>query len=131
MKIVIAGSAKFPNEIQKWIDYWNNQNDCSVLDYPKVIPPGDFESIYPTAYTNFFKNITKADILFVANYRKNDIEGYIGAETFSEMGFALAQKLINGQNIKLILATMPSKEVSCYDEIVLWKKLGWIDDVLT
>ena len=131
MNIVIAGSAKFPNEIQKWIDYWNNQNDCSVLDYPKIIPPENFESIYPTTYTNFFKNITKADIFFVANYRKNDVDGYIGAETFSEMGFALAQKLINGKKIKLILATMPSKEVGCYDEIALWKKLGWIDEIFT
>jgi len=37
MKVVIAGSAKLQDEIQKWIVYWNSQEDYSVLDYPKVI----------------------------------------------------------------------------------------------
>ena len=64
------------------------------------------------------------------NEDKSGISGYIGAETFAELSFGLAQKLINEKNIKLILAKMPSKEVGCYEEIILWKKLGWIDEVL-
>ncbi|MDI3496568.1 MAG: hypothetical protein PWQ35_589 [Patescibacteria group bacterium] len=31
MKVVIAGSASLENEIQKWVEYWNNQENCSVL----------------------------------------------------------------------------------------------------
>jgi hypothetical protein len=130
MKIVIAGSAKLQSEIQKWIEYWNNKEDYSVLDYPKEIPQDNFDNLYPDVHRNFFKNITEADILFVANEKKNGIDGYIGAETFAELAFGLAQKLVNEKDIKLILANMPSKEVACYDEIVLWKRLGWIDEII-
>ncbi len=129
-KVVIAGSVKLQNEINKWIVYWNSKEGYSVLDYPKVIPQDNFEKLYSDIHKNFFKNIVEADVLFVANDKKNGIEGYIGAETFAELGFGLAQKLVNGKNIKLILANMPAKEVACYDEIVLWKKLGWIDEII-
>jgi hypothetical protein len=130
MKVVMAGSAKLQNEIQKWITYWNNKEGYSVLDYPKTIPQDNFEELYPDIHKNFFKNIIETDVLFIANEKKNGIDGYIGSETFAELGFGLAQKLINEKNIKLILANMPSKEVACYDEIVLWRKLGWIDEII-
>jgi len=126
MKIVIAGSASLQDEIKKWVQYWNSQKDCLVLNYPEIIPKDNFAELYPEVHKNFFKDIIKADILFVANERKNGIDGYIGAETFAELSFGLAQKLINGKNIKLVLANMPSEEVACYEEIALWKKLGWI-----
>ncbi len=130
MKVVIAGSSKLQDEIKKWIEYWNNKEGYSVLDYPKAIPQDGFDSLYPDIHKDFFKNITESDILFVANGNKNGIDGYIGYETFAELGFALAQKLVNGKDIKLVLANMPSKEVGCYDEIVLWQKLGWIDEII-
>lgn len=127
MKIVIAGSAGLQDEIQKWIQYWNSKEGCEVLNYPRAIPRDDFERSYPEVHAQFFKDITEADVLFIANGKKNGIEGYIGAETFAELGFGLAQNLIYGKNIKLILAHMPAKEVACYNEIILWLKLGWID----
>jgi len=130
MKVVIAGSAKLQNEIQKWIEYWNSKNGYLVLDYPKTISQDNFDELYPDVHKNFFKNITEADILFIANEKKNGISGYIGAETFAELGFGLAQKLVYDKNIRLMLANMPAKEVTCYDEIVLWKKLGWIDEII-
>lgn len=126
MKVVIAGSAGLRDEIQKWIQYWNNK-EYEVLNYPRAIPRGDFEKFYPEVHTQFFKDITEADMLFIANGKKNDIDGYIGAETFAELGFGLAQNLVYGKNIKLILAHMPAKEVACYNEVVLWLKLGWIE----
>lgn len=127
MKIVIAGSAKLQTEIQQWVDYWNNQPDCRVINFPQQIPSENFEKLYPDVHTNFFKDITQADILFIANEEKNGISGYIGAETFAELGFGLAQKLVSGQNIKLIIAHLPAPEVQCYNEIILWLKLGWIE----
>lgn len=130
MKVVIAGSAKLQNEIKKWTEYWNSKEGYLVLDYPKSIPQDNFNKLYPDVHKDFFKSITEADILFIANEKKNGIEGYIGYETFAELGFGLAQKLVNGKNIKLILAHMPSKEVGCYDEIVLWQKLGWVDEII-
>lgn len=130
MKVVIAGSSSLQENTKKWIEYWNNKTDYSVLDYPKAIPASNFENLYPDVHKNFFKNIIEADILFIANDDKKGISGYIGAETFAELVFGLAQKLLYQKNIKLILANMPAKEVACYEEIVLWKKLGWIDEII-
>jgi len=90
-----------------------------VLDYPLIIPKENFDELYPDVHKNFFKNILKTDVLFIANNKRGKINGYIGAETFAELCFGLAQKLVYGKNIKLILANMPSKDVACYDEIVL------------
>ncbi len=131
MKVVIAGSASLQNEIQKWIQYWNNKEGYSVLDYPREIPADNFEKLYPAIHKKFFQNILESDILFIANERKNEIDGYIGAETFAELSFGLAQNIINGKNIELILANMPSEKVACYQEIILWKKLGWIKEIKT
>lgn len=127
MKVVIAGSAKLQDEIQKWIQYWESKEGCSVINYPHAILKDDFENSYPEVHTNFVKDITETDVFFVANEKKNDIDGYIGAETFAELGFGLAQNLIYGKNIKLILAHMPTEEVASYDEIAFWLKLGWIE----
>ncbi|MCR4333964.1 MAG: hypothetical protein NUV60_03065 [Patescibacteria group bacterium] len=127
MKVVIAGSAGLQDEIQKWIQYWNNKEGHLVINYPQAIPSDTFEKSYPEVHTQFFKDITETDVLFIANGKKNDIEGYIGAETFAELGFGLAQNLVHGKNIKLILANMPAQEVACYDEVILWLKLGWVE----
>ena len=124
MKVVIAGSAGLQDEIQKWIQYWESKEGCSVINYPHEIPPDNFEALYPQVHTQFFKDITEADVLFITNEKKSGIDGYIGAETFSELGFGLAQNLVYGKNIKLILAYMPAKEIACYNEVVLWLKLG-------
>ena len=130
IKVVIAGSASLQENIKMWIKYWNSKKDHSVLDYPKIISKDKFDNLYPDVHKNFFKNIAETDILFIANDKKKGINGYVGAETFAELGFGLAQKLVYGKNIKLILANMPGKEVACYDEIVLWNRLGWIDEIL-
>lgn len=130
MKVVIAGSAKLPTEIGQWVGYWNKQNNCEVLNFPKQIPAENFEQIYPAIHVEFFKDITETDTLFIANEEKNNTPGYIGAETFAELSFGLTQKLVYNKNIKLVLAHMPSPNVSCYNEIVLWLKLGWIDEIL-
>ena len=87
MKVVIAGSTSLPENIKKWIEYWNSKDGYSVLDYPKAIPQDNFDNLYPDVHKNFFKNITEADILFIANGEKKGINGYIGAETFAELGF--------------------------------------------
>ena len=57
---------------------------------------------------------------------KNGKIGYIGAESFAELTFGLAQELVYGKNIELVILKMPSKEVQCYEEINLWLKFGWI-----
>ncbi len=130
MKVVISGSISLQKNLKEWIKYWSDKKGDSVLDHPKAIPKNDFDRLYPSVHKNFYKNITKADVLFIANDTKNGFDGYIGPSTFAELGFGIALKLIHGKKIRIILANMPSKDVSCYNEIVLWKKMGWIDDVL-
>lgn len=124
-KIVIAGSAKLQQEINVWKETFKNKN-YEILDFPKPIEKSKFLELYPNIHREFFSNITKTDILFIMNEDKNGIPGYIGAESFAELTFGLAQKLVYNKNIELIILKIPDKNVQCYEEINLWLKLGWI-----
>ncbi len=124
-KVVIAGSAKLQSEINCWKQKFSN-NHYKVIDYPKEIEKDKFMELYPSVHKDFFDNITKTDVLFIMNEDKNGKIGYIGAESFAELTFGLAQKLVYGKNIELIILKMPSKDVQSYEEINLWLKLGWI-----
>lgn len=125
-KIVIAGSSSLQDNITKWKNFWNAKNNFEVIDFPLAIKGKNFIKIYPKVHKKFFRNILKADILFIANEDKNGIKGYIGAEVFAELVYGLMQNLISGQKIKIILAKMPSSKIQSYEEIKLWLKLGWI-----
>ncbi len=124
-KVVIAGSSSLQKKVMFWKNYWQNKG-YSVIDYPSFIPEDSFLEKYPEEYKEFFKNIIQADTLFVMNEDKNNIQGYIGAETFAEICFGIAQNLIYNKSIEIILLKMPGKNVQSYDEIKLWLKLGWI-----
>ena len=124
-KVVIVGSGKLQNNINYWKEKFSN-NNYEILDYPKAIEKERFMELYPNVHKEFFENITKTDMLFIMNEDKNGKIGYIGAESFAELTFGLAQKLIYEKNIELVILKMPSKEVQCYEEIDLWLKLGWI-----
>ena len=124
-KAVIVGSAKLQNDINYWKQKFSD-NNYEILDYPKAIEKGKFMELYSSVHKEFFENITKTDILFIMNEDKNGKIGYIGAESFAELTFGLAQKLVYGKNIQLVILKMPSKEIQCYEEIDLWLKLGWI-----
>lgn len=124
-KVVIAGSAKLQDDIKYWKEKFSN-NNYEVLDYPKAIEKERFMELYPSVHKEFFENITKTDILFIMNEDKKGKIGYVGAESFAELTFGLAQKLVYGKNIELIILKMPSIEMQCYEEIDLWLKLGWI-----
>ena len=124
-KVVIAGSAKLQQEIQNWRELFKNK-DYEVLDYPKKIDETEFMELYPNVHKEFFENITKTDMLFIMNEDKNGKIGYIGAETFAELAFGLAQKLVYNKKIELVILKMPSENIQCYEEIKLWLKLGWI-----
>ena len=72
------------------------------------------------------------DILFVMNETKEEIDGYIGAETFAELTFSLMQNLVYNKNIQIVILRIPSINVQSYEEINLWLKFGWIkllDDI--
>ncbi len=122
---VIAGSASLQDKVQYWKKVWEDKGYL-VASYPSPIPKEVFLEEYPKIHTEFFRNITEANILFVMNEDKNGITGYLGAESFAEMCFGVAQNLVHNKNLEVILLKMPEKSVQSYDEIILWLKLGWI-----
>ncbi|MDD2391636.1 MAG: hypothetical protein PHU94_01700 [Bacilli bacterium] len=124
--VVIAASSKLQKDINKWIKYFEN-NNYMVLDYPKLIDKDNFLRLYPNVYREFFKSIVKADIFFLMNEDKNQIEGYVGAESFAELCFAVSQKLLYKADKIIYIMKMPSDKVQCYEEIKLWLSLKWIE----
>lgn len=124
-KIVIAGSAKLQNDVNKWLKVFESK-EYKVLDYPRAIEESKFMELYPNVHTEFLENITKTDMLFIMNEDKNGKLGYIGYEAYAELLFGLSQKLIYNKNIDLVILKMPGADTGCYEEINLWLKLGWI-----
>jgi len=124
-KVVIAGSASLQEKVHFWKKYWEDKG-YNVTDYPVPVPKETFLEEYPKVHKDFFNNIVESDILFVMNEDKNNTKGYIGAESFAEMCFGVAQNLIHNKNIEVMLLKMPEEKVQSYDEVQLWLKLGWI-----
>lgn len=125
-KVVISGSSKLQDKINYWIEHFQKKN-YEILDYPRPIDDEAFIQLYPNIHKEFFENITKTNLLFIMNEDKNNIKGYIGAETYAELTFGLAQNFIYNKNITLVVLKMPSPKVQCYEEIKLWLELGWIE----
>lgn len=124
-KVVIAGSAKLQDKINSWKLFFEN-NGYEILDYPKAIDNTNFMNLYPNIHKEYFENITHTDILFLMNEDKNNVEGYIGDESYAELAFGVAQNLIYNKSIEILIYKMPSDKVQCYEEIQLWLELGWI-----
>lgn len=59
----------------------------------------------------YFQKIKESDAVLAVNVNKNGIDGYIGGNTFLELGFGYAL------NKKLYILNPYSKEVPYYDEI--------------
>lgn len=125
-KVVIAGSASLQDEIMKWREYWENQENHLVINYPVPIEKENFANEYPKVHKEFFESILKADILFIANEDKKGIQGYIGAEVFAELVYGLMQNFLSNHKVEVILAKMPSSDVQSFEEVELWMELGWI-----
>lgn len=123
--LVIIGSASLQEKISHWKKYWESEG-FEITDYPRAISEENFLRDYSSAHEKFFMGIEAADVAFVLNEDKNGAAGYIGAESYAEMAFAVAQNLIHGKNIEVMLLQMPDRSVQCYDEVALWLKLGWI-----
>lgn len=123
-KLVIASSVKFQDKIKYWNKYFTDKG-YNVIKYPEKINQDNIEE-YKKVYLEFYKSLLEADIVFVLNEDKNGIEGYIGAETFAELSYAIVQNAVNNANKKIYLLKMPSKDVACYVEIRNFIELGWI-----
>lgn len=123
-KIVIAGSATLQTEYKEFIS--NLGSNYKVLNYPQPIKQEELMEKYPEIHKKFFEDIINADIFLLFNYDKKCVSGYIGAEGFAELCFALSQNLLYNKSIELYIYKMPDKSVQSYDEIKRWLELGWI-----
>lgn len=125
MKVVISGSASLQDKTEKWLNYFQDLNYL-VIDYPRKIDENNFLKLYPDVHKKFFNAITDSNIFFLMNEDKNGIDGYIGAEAFAELCFAVSQNLVYDKNIDIYVLKMPNEKVQCYEEIKLWLSLGWV-----
>ena len=137
MKITICGSIAFYNEMQK------TKEDLEKMGYEVKLPPSQLEdgNGQPISASQFYKirktslgnetwvwerkeeamkrhfdKVVWSDAILVLNYDKNNIEGYVGANTLMEMGLALHL------NKKIyLLNSMP--EISYKEEILGMKPI--------
>ena len=123
-KLIISGSAALQDELSALTKELNNSYE--IIDLPKIIPQNNFNELYKKIHKDYLTNITNTDIFLLFNADKNGIEGYIGAESYAELCFAVAQNLIYKKDIQIYIYKMPSSKVQCYNEIVIWLNLGWI-----
>ena len=107
-KLVISGSAKFEKEIKKWVEYFKEHN-YDVIQYSKKIDQSN-ELIYKDVYINFY----------------NALEGSVAPPVYAEMSYIIVQNILQNKNKTIWILNEPSKEVSSYNELNNFIKLGWI-----
>lgn len=92
MIIAVSGSMKHVAEME------NIKNELELLGHTVYIPElsdaeragEDLRVHKPRLIKNHVEKIKKSDAILVANYLKNNIQDYIGGNTFLEMGMAYA-----------------------------------------
>lgn len=105
MKIAICGSLNFTYEIQELARKLKKlgheveipissqriiNGEVTLETIKKEKESGQFSNraIKFDSIREYWKVINKSDAILIANYDKNNIENYIGGNTFLEMGFA-------------------------------------------
>lgn len=125
MKVVISGSASLQNEILKWVTFWEKEHE--VIAHPVPIEKKDFEKEWPKVHESFYKALNDADVLFIANERKNDIDGYIGPNVFAEVSFAVGLNFVRKRKINILFLSVPTEQSSFSEALRLWMKYGWLE----
>lgn len=125
-KVVISASSSLGDEINKWIKFFQDK-DFNVLNYPKSIKSEDFLLDFPAVHKEFYKTLNDADIHFIANENKNNIEGYIGTGVFAEIAFAVGLKLAADKDVRIILYQRPPEGGLFYADLTLWTDNGWLE----
>ncbi len=108
-----------------WEHFWKSHG-YSVTASPQEISREKYYEEYSAIHTGFYLALDDADIIFVMNEDKNGISGYIGAETFAELAYVVANGLLGKRQEQVMLLKMPGSHVQSYEEINLWHQLGWI-----
>lgn len=105
MKIAICGSLDFTNEMKELADKLTDKgftvqippSSRKILRGELTVEQVKFEkasgnfaarAIKADAIREYWREIQRSDAILVANYTKKDVSGYIGGNSFLEMGFA-------------------------------------------
>lgn len=121
-KAVICGSVTFEEELREWKEKLENK-DFKVLKCPAKIKKDNFLDSYKKEFKDHYNAISNADAIFVLNFEKKGIDGYIGAGTFAEMAFAFG---LDRDIDVYLLNSLPSEKFPYSDELKWWDNLGWI-----
>lgn len=142
MKITLCGSIVFMDkfnelevqlkelgfeEVFKPIGFGGNEKELKE----KLTPQEDGQrKIKYNLINEHFQKILKSDCVLITNYEKNGIQGYIGGNTFLEMGFAF----VLGKPI-FLLNPLPqmsySAEMEGMQPIIINNNLKQINDHYT
>lgn len=91
MKITLCASAKFFDklyEVKKALEYRGYDVLLpSMIDYHNL-RENALAKIHYDLIKDHFQKINESDAIYIANYDKNGVKGYIGGNSFLEMGKA-------------------------------------------
>lgn len=133
MKITLCSSAKFFERL------WGIKSSLEVRRYEVLLPSmRDHHHLSEDALAKIqhdlilehFGKIDQSHAVYVANYEKNGIAGYIGGNSFLEMGLAAYKK------IPIFLLNEIPRELSYREELIALKPIvvgqDWdkLDDLL-
>jgi len=133
MKITLCSSAKFFENL------WDIKKSLEEIGHEVLLPSmKDFhhlgeDSLAKIQYdliSEHFQKIDQSHAVYVANYDKNGIRGYIGGNSFLEMGLAFYRK------IPIFLLNDIPQQVSYREELIALKPIvvgeDWnkLDDIL-
>lgn len=127
MKIAICGSVAFSKEIVETKDKLVELGHQVIIpenveDYagghraPETWQELADKKIEGNLIQEYFNEIGSSDCVLILNYTKNNIENYIGGNSFLEIGFAHVQN-------KPIYLLNPIPEMSYTDEILAMKPI--------
>ena len=120
MKITLCSSAKFFEKL------WDIKKSLEEIGHEVLLPSmKDFlllgeDSLAKIQYdliNEHFQKIDQSQAVYVANYDKNGIEGYIGGNFFLEMGLAFYRK------IPIFLLNDIPQQVSYREELIALKPI--------
>jgi len=133
MKITLCSSAKFFEKL------WDIKKSLEEIGHEVLLPSmkvfhhlgeDSLAKIQYDLINEHFQKIDQSHAVYVANYDKNGIAGYIGGNSFLEMGLAFYRK------IPIFLLNDIPQQVSYREELIALKPVvvgeNWnkLDDVL-
>lgn len=126
-KVVISGSGSLSEKIKYWKERFEGEG-YEVIAFPEPWDNSvDHDQRLDNLYVDFYNAIDESDTFFLMNEDKNDTVGYIGANSTSELIYAVVSKLRTRKDLKIYLAKMPSEQVPIFEEVSSFLRLGWVE----